>query len=91
MSDYTDSLRDENDDEFKKFLLDHLSIAEDKCDRKNSYESGYWQGNKDAYHSVLALYLNMPEISTLSRSSKSSELFKEMIEELWKIREKRGE
>lgn len=79
MSNLTDSLRGTDDTELKAFLLDRLSLAEEKVapfagiTSKEDYpECVYWQGQKDALRAVLALYLNNPMLADLSNTNSLS-------------------
>lgn len=70
MSNFTDSLRNDEDDEFKTFLLDVLSNAEAKhAKAEKEDEINYWQGRKDGLRIVLACYLNSPEIADLIKTT----------------------
>ena len=56
MSDFTDSLRDENDDELKKFVLELFDRVDSLHDNsKTEIEQAYHQGEKDALRRVLAV------------------------------------
>lgn len=67
LSDYAASLSDANDPPFKTFLLHALSEAEKEHSANgNENKRAYWQGRKDAVRSVLAEYLNNPQIAALN-------------------------
>lgn len=55
MSDFTDSLRDENDDEIKVFVLELFDrVNKAHSEAKTELEEFYHQGEKDALRRVLA-------------------------------------
>lgn len=88
MSNLTDSLRESDDNEFKSFLLERLSQAEEKVEPFALLTSperypmaAYWQGQKDALRSVLAMYLNEPVLGGLKGSSRISQAFQFSDEE----------
>lgn len=67
LSEFADSLSEANDPPFKTFLLRALSVAEEKHSaNRNESQRAYWQGRKDAVRSVLAEYLNDPQIAALN-------------------------
>lgn len=75
MSEYTDSLKGDDDSRFKTFLLEQLSNAENRVSRgKETLDSAYWQGRKDAFRLALACYLNKPEITSSIATSTFREI-----------------
>lgn len=55
MSDFTDSLRNENDDEIKVFVLELFDrVNDDHSKAKTEFEQAYHQGEKDSLRRVLA-------------------------------------
>ena len=56
MSDFTDSLRSENDDEVKEFVLDLFDrVNKLHSESETEFEQAYHQGEKDALRRVLAI------------------------------------
>lgn len=55
MSDFTDSLRSEDDDDLKRFVLELFDRVDDLHeDAKTEFEQAYHQGEKDSLRRVLA-------------------------------------
>jgi hypothetical protein len=56
MSDFTDSLRNEDDSEIKSFILELFDRVDDLHEKsKTEFEKAYHQGEKDALRRVLAI------------------------------------
>ena len=69
MSDFTDSLRQDNDDEVKKFVLELFDRVDDLHENsKAEIEQAYHQGEKDALRRVLA-FITGHDVDIINGSS----------------------
>ena len=69
MSDFTDSLRDENDDEIKSFVLELFDrVNELHSNATTEFEQAYHQGEKDSLRRVLA-FITGRDVDLISSSS----------------------
>lgn len=69
MSDFTDSLRSEDDSDIKKFVLEMFDRVDSLHERsEHEFEQAYYQGKKDALRIVLAQICNN-DVDTISGSS----------------------